>query len=71
MKWAIVCTQPMMLQRWVWNEETQRQESINSEVPSNTIINIIEYDGIALYMPPENTELKQVADEKNIGDLAN
>lgn len=69
MQWAIVCNIPMMLGRWVWNEEHTNQDWLYSEVPENTIINLIVYDDASPYTPPDNTRLTQVDDNLQIGDV--
>lgn len=70
MKWALACIEPMILSRWVFDEEQQQNVWTTSEVPANTIMNIIVYDGQSPYEPPENMILVLVEDDKNIGDLA-
>ena len=70
MKWALVCIEPMIFSRWVYDETEQQYIWTTSEVPANTITNIINYDGVSPYTPPENNELLEVEDNKQIGDLA-
>ncbi len=70
MKWAIVCSEPMILGRWQLNDEQTDQMWTESEVPANTIINIIEYDGQSEYIPPDaRTRLVEVSDELRIGEV--
>jgi len=70
MQWAIVSTQPMMLSYWVWDEASQQQIWTTSEMPTNTVMNLVVYDGVSPYTPPDNTVLMQVDDSKQVGDLA-
>ncbi len=68
MKWALVCIEPMMFSRWVYDAEQEQYVWSTSEVPANTIINIIVYDRESPYTPPDNMMLMEVEDDKNIGD---
>lgn len=70
MKWALVCINPMMLSYWVYDNDQEQYVWTTAEVPANTIVNIIIYDGVSPYTPPDNTQLMQVDDSLQIGDLA-
>lgn len=77
MKWALVTTIERIMGAWVDVEigtdimgniayESQWQDIT---FPAGSIINILVYDGVSPYTPAEDTELMQVADDKQIGDI--
>lgn len=81
MQWAIVANEPLILGRFV-TQTTEVEiapgvfmlfsdtQWIESEVPANTIMNLIEYDGHSPYTPPDpRTRLEEVADGLQIGDV--
>ncbi len=70
MEWALVCINPMSLSYWVYDSGLGQYVWTTAIVPGNTIINIVIYDGISPYSPPDNTQLIQVAIGKQIGELA-
>ncbi len=77
MKWALVSTEPVSFGRFeiqesgtdIFGNPAKANVWVNTEAPENTIINIIVYDGVSEYTPPENTVLMEVADELHIGDI--
>jgi hypothetical protein len=72
MKWALIATQEQPLTIWIdpvgqyptWTPG--RWETITAS--PGTIINIIIYDGISDYTPPEGTIVQEVPEEAKIGD---
>lgn len=72
MKYALVNTIPCELSYWVWEEDNGIRNQVYKTVTAEpgTIINVIQYQEGSSYTPPANMEIRQVADEADIGDLA-
>ena len=67
MKWALVASIPQTLSYWTWDENGE-PIYITITAEPGTIVNIIDYDGVSDYTPPDGTDLKEVPDTANIGD---
>lgn len=65
MAWALICTIPTSVTVGYPNQEPYWRRVI---VPSGSIVNMIAYDGVAPYTPPQNTVLREVPDTAKIGD---
>ena len=69
MQWALVATAEQSLSYWVSNQDpTQPATWETATVEAGTIVNLIVYDGVSPYTPPDNTALMQVPDTAQIGD---
>ena len=69
MQWALVATAEQTLSYWVPNvDPTQTATWETATVEVGTIVNLIEYDGVSEYTPPDNQALMQVPDDAKIGD---
>lgn len=69
MQWALVATAEQPLSYWAPNSDPTQSatwETITASI--GTIVNLIVYDGVSEYTPPENTKLEQVPDDAKIGD---
>jgi len=78
MKWALVATAEQELGLWIlvdtgeldlFGNPVFENQWVVKEVPAGTIMNIIVYDGISPYTPPENMILMEVSDDAQIGDI--
>ena len=67
MLWALISTIEQPLSYWSWDENGEPVYIETIAVPG-TIVNIISYDGISPYTPPDGTSLQQVPDTAKIGD---
>jgi hypothetical protein len=69
MQWALVATTEQELSYWALNEDpTQPANWVTITAEPGTIVNLIVYDGVSPYSPPDNTALMQVPDNAQIGD---
>lgn len=67
MQWALIATIEQPLSYWGWDQDGNQIWIETTAVPG-TIVNIIDYDGVSPYTPPDGTKLEQVPDTAQIGD---
>ncbi len=71
MQWALVNTVTMELIVQAWRTDVMgNPESYWNTIEAipGTIVNLIVYDGVSPYTPPDGTRLEQVPDSAQIGD---
>lgn len=72
MAYALVSTQSVTLTTYTVTPGTgglpATKNAVTSTYPAGTIVNLIEYDGVAAYTPPPNTRVALVPDTAQVGD---
>ncbi len=71
MQWALVNTVTMALIVQAWRTDVMgNPESYWNTIEAipDTIVNLIVYDGVSPYTPPDGTRLEEVPDTAQIGD---
>lgn len=65
MQYALITLVPTTLNLY----NLTQQAFVETDVPIDTIVDLIIYNGTDPYVPPTNTQLVEVADDATIGSL--